>query len=246
MAEAWELDFVLSTFSCGCFSARDATGTAIGFITSYKHHRSGWIGNLIVSREWRGKGLGEILFLAAYSALKQAGVETAWLTASKMGQSLYEKHGFRRIDTINRWTGAGEGKIASCAVSKTGFNIDIDLLGWGDRRERLLAVVTERGRCLAREGCFAVLQPCGEAVQLGPFATVDPARVEVLLQDVLDHVPKGCPIYIDAPASNQAVFVLLQKRKFQIQGSNELMYAGIRPDYRPSYIYGLASMGSMG
>jgi hypothetical protein len=32
----------------------------------------------------------------------------------------------------------------------------------------------------------------------------------------------------------------------RISGSNELMYAGVKPAYQSEYIYGLATMGSCG
>jgi hypothetical protein len=32
----------------------------------------------------------------------------------------------------------------------------------------------------------------------------------------------------------------------RVTGSTELMYAGVKPDYRPEMLYGLATMGSCG
>jgi N-acetylglutamate synthase-like GNAT family acetyltransferase len=55
--------------------------TFCGMVTAVAHQHSGWIGNLIVSKELRGKGYGSQLFLAALSALEEVQLETVWLTA---------------------------------------------------------------------------------------------------------------------------------------------------------------------
>lgn len=246
VAEPWEFAFLLSAFPEGCFISSDETGRAAGFVTSIRHDRSGWIGNLIVSRERRGKGIGQELFAGALSALRLAGVETVWLTASKQGKSLYEKHGFASIDTIVRWTGEGRGMAVATPYPGGSLEHEIDRLGWDDRRDALLEAIRGRGEVLSDIGAMAIIQPCGHAVQIGPFASLDPPKAASLLEAALAAIPSGVKVHIDAPAGNLAVFKLLQKRGFRSQGSNELMYAGTKPAYQPEYVYGLASMGSMG
>jgi ribosomal protein S18 acetylase RimI-like enzyme len=246
VAEPWEFDFLLSSFPAGCLSARDEAGAAIGFATSLRHDASGWIGNLIVDRRHRGCGIGEALFLGALGNLQSAGVETFWLTASKMGKALYERHGFGSTDTIIRWTGrVGEPAGPSHAV-KGEWDAALDQLGWGDRRDGLLAATARRGTVLAGDGAFAVIQPCGRAVQLGPFSALSPDRAADLLDEVLNRQPAGTAVYIDTPARNRGAVALLQERGFRNHGANLLMYAGVEPDYRPEYVYGLATMGSCG
>src|SRR5450631_1112122 len=93
VAEPWEFTYLLSVFPAGCFCMRDSDGKAIAFVTSLQHEKSGWIGNLIVADEFRGKGIGDALFRKVLEALQAAGVETFWLTASNMGRSLYERYG---------------------------------------------------------------------------------------------------------------------------------------------------------
>ncbi len=251
VAEAWEFDFLLATFPAGSFCMRDESGTGVGFVTSMRHDRSGWIGNLIVGAEHRGRGIGETLFLRAIDALRDAGAETIWLTASKTGKSIYEKHGFTAVDTIFRWTGVGrqrhsgytshpDGSVALSSAS------GIDNQAWGDRREALLAATAGRGRVLVKEPAFLVIQPCGEALQFGPFSALDTSRAEQLFDAALCSVPCGTKVYLDAPASNRAAMRFFKRRRMRIAGANELMYAGNKPLYRPEYIFGLATMGSCG
>lgn len=251
VAEAWELSFILLNFPSGCFSARDETGTAVGFVTSFKHDRSGWIGNLIVADGQRGKGVGEALFAYALQALRTAGAETVWLTASKKGRSLYEKHGFLAIDTIHRWTGFGRQlhnghkPDAECTVTTISAS-DIDNQTWGDRRDVLLAATIGRGKLLLKKSGFLVIQPCGDAMQFGPFSALDNGTAEDIFNAALRMVPPGTKVYLDAPTSNHAAMRLFSRKQMQNVGTNELMYAGKRPEYRSEFLFGLATMGSCG
>jgi ribosomal protein S18 acetylase RimI-like enzyme len=246
VAEPWEFNFLLSAFPAGCLSARDETGGAVGFVTSFRHDLSGWIGNLIVDHRHRGLGIGEALFLGALGGLRNAGAETFWLTASKMGRALYERHGFRSADTIIRWTAREGGQSDPSPAAKGEWDAVLDQLGWGDRRDGLLAATSRRGTVLAGDGAFAVIQPCGRAVQLGPFSALSPDRAAGLLDEALNRLPAGTTVYIDTPARNREAVILFQDRGFRNHGTNLLMYAGVEPDYRPEYVYGLATMGSCG
>ena len=108
ICDRWEFDFLLNTFPDGCLVGRSA-GKPAGFVTSVKYEKSGWIGNLVVTEEMRGRGLGRALMTRALAALQSVETETVWLTASAAGQPLYGKLGFRAIDEIRRWVGSGNG-----------------------------------------------------------------------------------------------------------------------------------------
>jgi ribosomal protein S18 acetylase RimI-like enzyme len=251
LAETWEFEFLHSVFSQGCFAARSDDGDATGFVTSLKHERSGWIGNLIVAEKFRGRGIGEKLFISALKALRSAGVETFWLTASKSGQRLYEKYGFKNIDTITRWSGKGRQRHAGhdrqeSSDSPTDLMSDIDFMAWGDQRGLLLATTSKRGRVVPGASGFSVIQTCRDAVQFGPFSALDSSAADHIFNAAVASVPLETRVYIDAPASNRSAVRLFRRRGMQIYGNTELMYAGKKPDYQPELIYGLATMGSCG
>lgn len=251
VAERWELEFHLTEFSRGCFAARGDNGEPAGFVTSLLHRQSGWIGNLVVAEHFRGRGIGGALFRKALEALRSAGAQTIWLTASKSGAPLYEKHGFAGIDTIVRWVGTGRQRHGGYdrPGDRKELNTpvgDIDCRGWGDRRDSLLTATAGRGRVLLDESGFAAIQPCGEAMQFGPFAALDCGSAARLLDAALRSTPSGAKVYLDSPASNRAAMRMFNRRRMRISGTTELMYAGRRPDYRPELLYGLATMGSCG
>lgn len=250
LAEPWEFEFLLSEFSRGCFAARADSGEPAGFVTALRHERSGWIGNLVVAEHFRGAGIGKALFRKALEALQQAGAETVWLTASKSGRALYEKNGFSSIDTVIRWVGRGrqrhDAPAGSTEQAASGPLHGLDARAWGDRRAALLDATSCRGRLVQNESGFIVQQTCGDAVQFGPFTAVDVGSAERLFEEASRTVALGAKIVLDAPVSNRAALGLFNRRKMRIAGSNLLMYAGKKPEYRAELIYGLATMGSCG
>jgi ribosomal protein S18 acetylase RimI-like enzyme len=247
ISDPWELDYLLDIFPAGCFCARDEDGEVIGFVTATTHNKSGWIGNLLVESGSRGQGIGKALFLKAMLALREVGTGTIWLTASEAGKPLYEKYGFRVIDTINRWVGEGTGNQSTISGNgNMAVNSALDKLGWGDERYPLLHTVSSRGFVQAEADGFAVLHPCGEILQLGPWAAMDAAAASRVLDAAMQMIPAGVRVVCDVPAGNGFVADKLQSHGFKVHGSNELMYCGIMPDYRPMYIYSLATMGSCG
>jgi len=251
LVEAWELAFLLTQFQEGCFCLRNAEGNGIAFVTSLLHEKSGWIGNLLVSEAVRGQGVGEALFRKAQEALYSAGAVTFWLTASKMGRLLYERHGFRSIDSIVRWVGSGRQSNHTWdrragSIQSSPFAIDLDRSCWGDRREILLAAALGRGWSLVEDSGFLVVQQWGAALQLGPFSAQDSGTAEVLLEEARHRTPLGTKIFLDAPVSNRPALRMFNRQGLRIAGRTELMYAGVKPDYRPELLYGLATMGSCG
>jgi len=251
VAEPWEFEFLLANFPEGCFTVRGVTGETAGFVTSLRHDRSGWIGNLIVAHQFRGIGIGEALFRKVLEALFDSGVETVWLTASKSGLPLYQKCGFSRIDTIIRWSGSGRKRLAGHETMPACDNADpllndIDSRAWGDRRAALVAVTAGRGKVLRHESGFVVVQPVGDDMQLGPFSAPGYSTADPLLKAALNTIPSGTKVCMDAPASNRTAMLLFNRNRMRITGSNELMYAGVKPAYRPELLYGLATMGSCG
>jgi len=238
-----ELAFWLESSPQGCLVCHEGA-KPVGFVTAVRHGRSGWIGNLLVGAEARGRGIGTALFKQAMQVLQRTGVVTVWLTASKYGRPIYERSGFCVCDQIRRWEGLGGEPVPSPPVKKMnpGWE-EIDFLGWGDERNALLAHAAEGGLVTGTESGFLVLQSVGSRRQIGPYGALDTRTAEMLMERVQQH---GGTTMLDVPAANRAASKILTSRGFTVSSEVDLMYAGQPPAYHPECIYGLASMGSMG
>ena len=245
VCDRWEFGFLLEQFPSGCLAAREK-GVTVGYVTAIRHGFSGWVGNLIVRPGFRGKGVGSILMGQALAVLASAGAETVWLTASRQGKPIYERLGFVVVDVINRWVGKGlwngVGRRHGGDLSAI---IETDRAGWGDRREHLLAASLERGSLYGADDAFLVSQPCGDAVQFGPWGGSGASGL-LLLEAALLEAGKGTKVVLDVPIRNTWQTSLLLGRGFTIGGSTLLMCRGNEPAYTPELIGALASMGSMG
>ncbi|WP_236015038.1 GNAT family N-acetyltransferase [Geomonas anaerohicana] len=239
------MDFLLQTFPQGCLVKRDGN-EVVGYITSLRHHKSGWIGNLLVTPQARRGGIGTELMQGALHALLDAGVETVWLTASAKGVELYKKLGFIAVDSVNRWVGEGSGS-ARWATSNW-YDPDllrrVDSSGWGDRRDALLTITSGRGQVICGNHSFLCVQHWPHGTQLGPWGGLLEGQAAPMFELAL--AAAGRSVFLDVPAGNVTAAALLTRNGFSIRGSNTLMYLGVRPKYAPQKVFALASMGSMG
>ena len=241
----WEFEFLFRAFPRGCLVARD-DGAPVGYVTAVKYGASGWVGNLLVRKECRGRGIGTALMKKALAALDEAGTGTVWLTASRDGKPIYESLGFTAVDVVNRWIGEGHcGTPPSREAPLRDAILAIDCAGWGDRRDLLIDVVAGRGAVRGARDAFLVSQPCADGVQLGPWGGADRDAL-LLLDDALTGAGRGTRVFLDAPIRNTAQTSLLLRMGFAIRGSTVLMCRGETPTYAPERVFALASMGSMG
>jgi GNAT superfamily N-acetyltransferase len=65
-----------------------------GVSCAFSFGRTGWIGNVGVDPDARGRGLGTAVSAAALDALRAAGAQTVLLTATDLGRPVYERLGF--------------------------------------------------------------------------------------------------------------------------------------------------------
>ena len=238
-----ELAFLLERSPEGCLVCHEDT-KPVGFVTAVQYGNSGWIGNLLVGADARGRGIGTTLFKQAMQVLQRRSVTTVWLTASTYGRPIYERSGFRICDRIRRWEGlCGEVTDSIKKNSLEAGWVEIDYLGWGDERSALLKHAAAGGSVTGTENGFLVQQRIGRRRQLGPFGAIESKTAELLLEPV---EKLGGATMLDVPAANRAASKILTSRGFTVSSEVDLMYAGQPPAYHPEHIFGLASMGSMG
>jgi GNAT superfamily N-acetyltransferase len=246
ICDRWEFDLLLRTFPSGCLTARIG-GAVAGYVTSIAYGTSSWIGNLLVLPDARGKGIGRALMELVLETLEGSGVHTVWLTASAAGQPIYEKLGFRTVDTVQRWVGVGTGGPSRSEQSPSRAMVEAaDAAGWGSRRGLLLHELFGKGNLMVDGGSFLITQPCGGGIQVGPWGGGGADEAARLLTEARCLAGAGTRMFLDSPRRNGTAVTLLSAQSFGIQGSTLLMRRGPDPGYRPERVFALGSMGSMG
>ena len=93
----------------GCLLA-EADGQPIGICIATCYGSSGFIGELIVIPDVRGRGVGAALLNQAVRGLKERGVETVYLDGVLNAVPLYERNGFRKVCRSWRFSGIPKGE----------------------------------------------------------------------------------------------------------------------------------------
>ncbi len=221
-----------------------------GLITALPHQRSGWLGNLLVAPQLRGRGYGAKLFAAGLSRLRRQGVTSIWLTASELGRPIYEKSGFVAVDRIERWVlPAQKGSPATPAVTQVGWDalLAADRRAWGESRRPLLEQFSRQGQILGEGDAVALLQQGSNFQIIGPWyaRNICLATNALLLQKLVSATDPRREILIDLIASSP-LRPLFAAAGFICSGQNQLMVCGETSSVKLKMLVALASLGSVG
>lgn len=95
----------------GCFQA-EINAQPVGTCIATLYGMSGFIGELIVLPEFRGRQLGARLLDHARSFLQARGAESIYLDGVLKAVNLYERNGFHKVTRSWRFTGRIPGKLS--------------------------------------------------------------------------------------------------------------------------------------
>ncbi|MBN2645984.1 MAG: GNAT family N-acetyltransferase [Desulfuromonadaceae bacterium] len=222
-------------------------GRCCGFVSAVIYKTSGWIGNLIIDPQARRQGYGAFLFeYALEQLLRQPSVNRVWLTASQQGEGLYRKHGFVKIDQVDRWRTHGRATGTCVCPQDLNALLDLDLQCWRESRATLLKLLADDGCTIRTDGSVALLQKSLDFWQLGPWSARDgsPVCLKKILDLAVARVPQGKPLLTDVLTSSGAALVL-QHAGFDYVCSNVLMCRSIAA-VKLKGVVALASLGSIG
>ncbi len=176
----------------GCFLA-EASGEKAGVCIATRYERSGFIGELVVSRPLRLLGIGQLLFQRALDYLLAAGLETLYLDGDLNAVSYYEKMGFRKLCRSLRFRGKFKGRKHDhirflrpgdmdrlCALDRELFGDDRSFF----LRRRLATfprncLVAERGGEIRG---WIMARPGDGLLAVGPWAALAPEEAAPLLE----------------------------------------------------------------
>ncbi len=239
----------------GCFIA-ECDGHRVGMVTTTRYRRTAWIGNLIVTPEYRNHGIGSHLMNHAMKHISKQGIRTIRLEADPPGIKLYRRFGFVDEFESLRFTYAGsiensdhsvdrfdETDLPEVAAFDAGF--------FGDDRVsmlRLLLKHTITAYWLRTGGpvrAYAIALPSASGVQIGPWVGEDLEAAHVVLRSILSEV-KGVRVGLGVPCVNREAVELLTSLGFQRRPSSlRMVYGEAQGRGLPERVFAIGS-GAVG
>jgi len=226
----------------GCFTCI-ADNNVVGGVMTFAYPNSGWIGNLVVDRQYRLKGLGKALFRRALRRLSH--LPTQLLCASPMAVGLYSSFGFNKVIDIFRWECKDRAFIPVNNEPDLKKILRLDKKYWNEDRSKMLeAFIEHRSYLCNNSACFGYGKNMDHWT-IGPWIGNDrDAAAEILDRSMIEK--KGDRILVDVPAQNTSAWDILNALGFEVVGKTVFMCKGKFPDIAFDNIYGFASMGSKG
>ena len=240
------------------FIAAESEGELIGggAITSYDGE-FGFMGFFIVRPEFRGKGLGQALWLARRERLRQRlrpGAAIGMDGVFDM-QPYYARGGFvfshrdirYRADIPKDAVAPAEPAVV--AIERVPFDalMAYDRGCFPARRERFLqAWITQNDAIalgLLRSGRLAgygVVRRCVEGCKIGPLFADDAAAAQTLYAS-LSPFAAGGPLFLDAPESNPAALELARRHDMAEVFGCARMYLGPAPALQHERVFGVST-----
>jgi predicted N-acetyltransferase YhbS len=221
----------------GCFVAT-VGGAGVGIVASTSYGGVGFVGNLIVRPDHRGKGVGASLMRAAMTHLLDTGARSVRLDSVPRAVPLYRRLGFREEYPSLRFTSVGrrlpwEGVERITQADLPGV-LELDRRFFGAQRGRILKRVflDFPDLCfLAREGSGVVgyiMAKIGEGVhRIGPWICKPerPKVAESLLHRLMSEV-EGQRLWAGVPGVNEASAEMLKENGFESLPSSLRMCYG--------------------
>ena len=199
-----------------------------GIATAISFGKVGWLGNIIVSKEHRGRGGGSLMVQKAIEYLTNRGVETVGLYSYTDRVPFYSTHGFRFDSRFIVMKGKGfsettKSKVRAAATDDERSIFDLDKSCFGGLRSRLLEpilrdpanlcyVSTDDDQLLG----FATAKVYDEASEIGPLVCRgNRSSVATDLLKMLFKKLKGCEVSLCVPEKEAGILNLLRQHGFK-------------------------------
>lgn len=186
-ADDWHMLIELSPQSC---LALELNGEVVSTATLLCYgRRLAWIGMVLTKMCCRGRGFARRLLTEALAIADGMHIETVKLDATDQGEPLYEKMGFRREQTVERWVRPAYTALPkphSCADANLSWSWHAsDSAAFGVDREEVLMSLARRHPPLSSAHSFLLSRPGRMRRYLGPCIAETPAIARTLIENAL-------------------------------------------------------------
>lgn len=233
----------------GCFVA-ELDGQPVATTTTCRFGNVAWIAMVLVDTRARNRGIGQQIVGHAVDYLEQLGAATIRLDATRFGQGLYTKLGFKPEYELVRFAGICAERDAFRGMTSRAFPPDeatlqitaLDRLITATPREGFLRMLMqqapfehltdENGQLTAYSGT----RQGRNATQIGPAAALT-ADAGAQVCDLVSAGLAGQSIYIDIPVLNDAAMRWAISQGFSEQRRFVRMFKGARLSDKPELMW---------
>jgi hypothetical protein len=201
--------------SDGRFFIATDNGHLVGMASCIPYSKCGWIGNVVVRRDERRRGIGMKVTQACMDYLRSKGVRPA-LFAYSVSKRMYQRMGYvecgEYVDHCGYMTGQNleKGTVSNVDAGDLKEISRFDLEMWGDDRGKLLCHMAECATvlsCKSDRGLEGYIMGTLEksALYVGPWVARSAPVARSLFTVLVERAMKGKdPLYVDAsvPSSN--------------------------------------------
>lgn len=186
----------------------------------------GWISMVLVTAEWRRRGLASQLMSRCIGAMRARG-SASLLDATPEGAMVYGRLGFRSKCGMSRWRGMGGGSgLPTFQVGETFDRATIlsgDYRAFGGDRRFLIEDFLDRPgtRVIGDARNFVILRSGRRATQIGPLVAQGATEAQELLETALAHL--SGPTILDVLDAGTCLQPVLKNHGFEAFRSFERM-----------------------
>jgi len=189
--EDWQMLMDLQPHNC---FAIEADGRLVSTTTLLCYsQRLAWIGMVLTSADYRGRGFARRLLAAALDHADSQGIETVKLDATAAGKPIYEQFGFKSEQPVERWSRIGSAQShtlerhGSSHISSLPPHLRaLDLQGFGTDRSNILQALSQRSTLELTSNVFLFSRPGRTTHYLGPCIADDPTDARKIISSVLN------------------------------------------------------------
>jgi predicted GNAT family N-acyltransferase len=242
-----DFEFMMELEPMGCFIALDDT-KKMGIATTISYENWGWLGNVIVSEKYRGRGVGSHLVRHALEFLVNKDIETVGLYAYLHKVPFYKKLGFEYDSEFIYLKGVvhtlpKKNRTRKAVKEDFGRIIALDRQGFGASRRKILTPLFFDAENLCQIAVvgsnvlgFIISKRYRRVAEVGPLVCQE-GEIDVaieLIKNILNQL-QGCSVSICVPKKETTILKKLLKWGLQEAFTVARMFYG--KIFENRYIY---------
>jgi GNAT superfamily N-acetyltransferase len=243
-SEDWLMLMTLDPHNCLAIEA-DGRLVATTTLLCYSQ-RFAWIGMVLTSANYRGRGFARRLLTAAVDRADSLGIETVKLDATDAGKPIYERLGFKTEQPVERWSRPASSQSRHLEPHRSShFHmlsphlLELDCEAFGADRSNILQTLAKRSMLHSSSEAFLFARPGRTTQYLGPCVSDGPGDAREIILEMTNASADTHWSWDLLPANKDAV-ALASELGFRRQRCLTRMARGKRLRGREDMVFAIA------